>query len=197
MSNLLRPVGPLPPRVYWARRLVVLVVAILVVVLTAVLVVKVINRGSDAGPGAAASTTGSASESKDASGAPVDCTKDDIGLTLTASGTTFAEGQQPTFSVQVNNVGEVPCLVDVNPKELSVDVVSGQDEIWSSALCVKGKPELLLLGGDDVHTVPTQWERVRNSKDCSKKTVDAKPGTYRASASLRGAKSAEVVFTLN
>ncbi len=198
MSNLLRPVGPLPPRVYWVRRLVVLVVAVLVVIVTATIVVKIIGGGSNsAADGGPAKSSADATAKKNASGTPVDCTKDDIGLTLSASGTTFVSGQQPTFSVEVSNIGEMPCLVDVNAETLSVDVVSGKDEIWSSSFCVKAKSELLLIGGDDVHKATKEWDRMRNDKKCSKQDVAAKPGTYRAVASLRGAKSKELVFTLN
>ncbi len=197
MSNLLRPVGPLSPRVYWARRLAVLVLALLVVIVTATIVVKVAG-GSDSQVGAGAKK-GSGKDSKPgSSGTPVDCTKEDLGLTLSANGSTFAAGQEPTFSVEVSNVSETPCSVDVNAKTLSIDVVSGKDEIWSSSFCAKAKPELLLIGGDDVHAVATVWDRMRNDKECSSKAkVAAKPGTYRATANLRGSKSQELVFTLN
>lgn len=196
MSNLLHPAGPLPPKVYWVRRLVVLIVAVLVIVVTATIVVKIIGGSSSEGDGGAAEST-STKSGKAGSGTPVDCTDDDIGLTLGASSSAFAEGQNPTFSVEVSNVGEDACLLDANAETLSVEIVSGKDHIWSSAFCTEAEQELLLLGPEDVHSVAKNWDRMRNDKKCSKDPADAKPGTYRATANLFGATSKEVVFTLN
>lgn len=196
MSNLLHPVGPLPPKVYWVRRLLVLAVAILVVVITATIVVKIIGGSSSDSD---KSNAGSKStESKNApAGSPLNCTGDDIALTLGANSSAFAEGQNPTFSVEVSNVGADSCLVDANEETLSVEIVSGKDQIWSSGFCTEAEQELLLLGPEDVHAVAKNWDRVRNDKKCSKDPADAKPGTYRATANLLGAKSKELVFTLN
>lgn len=77
MSNLLHPVGPLPPKVYWVRRLVVLAVAILVVVITATIVVNVIGGSSSDSDKSNKGAT-SADSDKGPAGSPVDCTGDDI-----------------------------------------------------------------------------------------------------------------------
>lgn len=197
MSNLTRPVGPLPPRVYWMRRFVVLAVALVVVILIGTIIGKVAGSGSAAEKtNAGQEPSPGASESKQPAGLPVDCAKAELGLSLGANGSRFVAGQNLTFAVDVKNVGEAPCLADVNAETLAIDIVSGKDEIWSSARCVEAEPELLLLEPGDVQSVSTNWDRMRNDSKCSEKNAEAKAGTYRASAHLAGASSEELVFTL-
>ena len=49
MSTVIRPVGPLPPRVYWVRRILLIAAVVVVVALVAAAVSKIAGAG-DASP---------------------------------------------------------------------------------------------------------------------------------------------------
>lgn len=71
MGTVTRPVGPLPPRVYWVRRFALLVVLVLVVVLVSVVVRAVTGSDAPAGdPPGAQSTAGAADDEGTADDAP-------------------------------------------------------------------------------------------------------------------------------
>lgn len=196
MSNLVRPVGPLPPRVYWIRRVVVLAVALVVVILTATIVAKIAGGGSASGADGPVADPKPSPTDAAASGLPADCSEGDLDLNLAADRSSFSSEQNPRFTVELKNRGEAPCLIDANAQTLAVDVISGKDQIWSSDFCVEAKSELLLLDPKDVHSVAIDWDRGRNDAKCSKNNGEAKPGTYRASARIGDAVSKELVFTL-
>ena len=68
MSTVIRPVGPLPPRVYWVRRILLIAAVVVVVALVAAAVSKIAGAG-DASPAkptpSAAATEPSGSGGKD------------------------------------------------------------------------------------------------------------------------------------
>jgi hypothetical protein len=133
------PVGELPARVYWRRRLVVLTVALAVLGGAAWLVVALL-AGRDGGDAAASATTGSVpvpllervvpsvgavatprpastpEPAEQAAPAPAPgpapggpCTDDMVTLEVRTPGTA-AVGSKPTFELAVANVSAVPCV---------------------------------------------------------------------------------------
>lgn len=200
--GVLRPAGPLPSRVYWTRRLVVLGIPLLLIV---ALVWALAGRGGapqDAndvnaeGPGEQAPADGSEEEPEPA--APQACAPEALGLTLAADAASYAAAAIPTFTVTLANTGEADCLVDAGAEKLEIAIVSGEDRIWSSRDCPAGaaKRELLLPPGQsDVTQV--QWTRVRSAEGCATGLPAVKSGTYSATLTAGGATSAPQVFVLD
>ncbi|MDM8084790.1 hypothetical protein QUV83_08450 [Cellulomonas cellasea] len=203
--GVLRPAGPLPSRVYWTRRFVVLGLPLLVVI---VIVWALVGRGGspqDAndvnaeGSGEAgeqAPDDGSDEEPADP-GAPQACAPEALGLTLAADSASYAAAAVPTFTVTLENVGEVDCLVDAGSGQLELAIVSGEDRIWSSRDCPAGAVERKLLlqpGKSDV--TQAQWTRVRSAEGCATGLPAVKSGTYSATLTVAGAASAPQVFVL-
>ena len=76
-------------------------------------------------------------------------------------------------------------------------IVSGPARIWGSADCVDPKPRMLLLAAGQSDAASLTWKRVRSEPGCPTKGVEAKAGTYRATASILGKTSDEVVLVLS
>jgi hypothetical protein len=232
MGTVARPVGPLPPRVYWVRRLVALAVVVLVLVV-AFAVVRAVTGGEEAQGSDASgevSTAPDGSEPADAADdaadegagdeaagadgdAPADeepavaadspegaatpeCAKEDVAVALRSDASTYAAKVDPVFTMDVTNVGEAPCLVDVTDDTRELLIVSGPARVWSSADCSDPDARLLLLGPGQVDSRELTWSRVRSDEKCAATDVVAAPGTYRATLSLLGRSTDELVFVL-
>lgn len=218
MSGLLHPVGPEPERVYWVRRVLVLLVAV-VVLTVAVLAVRAVASGADrapgtdtadqAGTGAEESADDGAAEVAESpaddepatepalSGGPVACDPAALTLTLTADAQSYPAGVEPVFAVALTNTGSAACTVDGGSGNQVVTVTSGADRIWSSADCQGEVGERLLLldpGAQDV--VPVTWDRSRSDEACTNGLAAPRAGTYQAVAVMFDVQSAPVVFDL-
>lgn len=199
MSTLLRPTGSLPSRVYWRRRVVVLAVLVLVVVL-GVLVVQKLGGSGDAkapAPGASGGTSTTPTPTPTGTaGVPI-CTEDMLTTKLEANGSEFAPGSEPAFTVTMTNSSATPCLVDVSPETRVITVTSGPARVWGSSDCAaKAKPKTLLVGAGKSEASTLTWDRTRSEEGCPRTGVVAKPGTYRATATVLGAASEEIAFVL-
>lgn len=124
------------------------------------------------------------------------CEGADMSVLLAADGSTFKK-RAVTFSLEVKNASDRSCLVDVTDKTRELVITSGPARVWSSADCVKPKPRMLLLAAGQSASSTLTWERVRSEPGCPSKDVEAKPGTYRATLSLLGVTSEELVFVLS
>jgi hypothetical protein len=221
MNTVLSPVGPQPARVYWVRRLVVLV--LVAAVITAVAMALGAARGGAAegttdgttppvdeaaavvGDGAGEAATEQAvseepapqeaEEPGDAGGA---CTPEGLTATLVADAVSYPAGATPTFTVTLTNSGSAACTVDAGLANQSLVVTSGADRIWSSADCsaeADGE-RLLLLAPAAAEAMPVAWPRVRSDEACTADLPEPRPGTYTAVAVVAGVQSGPVVFEL-
>lgn len=117
---------------------------------------------------------------------PVDCAPGalDVGLGLAAD--SLPAGQPANISVDVKNIGEVPCLVDMSKSTVHVTITSGDDGVWASDHCGAGLPEdrRLLLDIDASDTTVVSWPGTRSEKGCAGDQDATKPGTYRISLTV-------------
>lgn len=199
MSSLLHPVGPQPPRVYWRRRLAVVVGLVVVLALVVTLLVVVLpgllggdekTTGAAPGPATSASTPAASSE-------PVACTPAQLGVAVTADAGSYAAGVLPAFAVAITNTSSTSCTVDAGEAQRELLITSGSDRIWSSRDCPAEPASRLLLlqgGGRDDQTIT--WQRIRSGEGCAPDLPAPRPGTYNAVVSVGGVTSAPVVFTL-
>lgn len=202
MSTVLRPVGPNPPRVYWVRRLVVMV-ALGAVIVGGVALVRAVASGvgpaSSAAPAGAEATTGA--DAKVAEGAPavpVDCTAADLQLSLVADAAQYPSGANPVLQASVTNIGTAPCTVDAGDVAREVVVSSGADRIWSTKDCASADTasRQLLLAAGARDPIDIAWGRVRSAEGCPADLPTPRAGTYQAVATLLGASTQPVVFVL-
>ncbi len=217
MGAVLHPVGPRSSRVYWVRRLVV-VLAVLALVALGVVVGRALTNG-DAHAGADANSESEDATADDASdgaaepgatdqdaagqedgvdgSGPTACDAATITLTLTADQQSYSAGQKPVFTVTITNTSSASCTIDAGEANREILITSGNDRIWSSTDCPSEPTErnlLLPAGGRDESAVT--WQQVRSAPECPGDLSAPRPGTYQATATVAGVSSTAVVFQL-
>jgi hypothetical protein len=208
VRGLLRPVGPLPARVYWVRRLVPLA---LVVVLVAVIAISCSGGSSSRSdkarvattptPTPSASGTHSASPtpraSSTATAAVTGCHARDLAVTASTDAPSYGAGRTPLLKVAVRNAGSQACLLVQSPSRRNWTIRSGNDLIWSTVGCPKSTAAIqtrLDPNQSVVHTMA--WNRHRIGPHCTASRVAAQPGTYQLSVIFDGVRSSVGVFQL-
>lgn len=127
---------------------------------------------------------------------PVACGNAELTWTLVPNGS--LAGRPVDFQWTVTNLSDLACTIDAAPTSVSFSVVSGSDDIWSSADCGSSEPFLLLLGPGDSTTQTTRWEGGRSAPGCAAASGSVRPGTYQANVNYLGqpATGATAVFAL-
>jgi hypothetical protein len=196
MSAVTRPRGPLPARVYWTRRLLVLAVAFLLTFGTA----RVLGGGSDAesGPDRAAQVAGRPTGSPSTGGAtdvpateatrsPKDKPKNDKPKKVKPTRPPLAQPDGPCDPSEVvveplisratagspirvvfRLVATVPaCTFTFSNNTVAVKIVSGQDRIWTSQEC-RSLPteEDLVVRSEKPIRVAMRWSGRRSNEEC-------------------------------
>lgn len=205
MSNVLKPVGPEPPRVYWIRRLVVVA---LIVVLAAIVTSLFTGGGDDESDPAVSPTptesTDDPSETPDdtdpADAEAVECLPENLTVALAPASRTWTVGTAPTFTSTVTNTGSAPCTVDTGADHVELLVTSGSDRIWSSVDCPSETAEasrlrLLRPGAEDVDAAVV-WPGVRSAEECPTGLPTPRAGTYRAVLTVGEVASEAAVIEL-
>jgi hypothetical protein len=110
----------------------------------------------------------------------VPCDDDALGVAATASQESYAVGEQPRLELRITNTGTVPCSRDLGQAEVELQVVSGDDRIWSSDDCAQGgEPEITVLQPGEAKTSTVSWPGTRSRPGCQGDDEPADAGTYR------------------
>lgn len=218
MSSLAQPRGPLPARVYWIRRAVVLLIALVVVFTLA----KLLGGGSDgrsdegaqattaSGEQKPTSTTSSKAPSTPApttpapaaapapSGQPLAepkgaCDPEDIVVRPVIGRS--AGGQNVPFKLAVTGK-EAACTWTFSQKSVALKITSGNDLIWSSQECRTLPTRDLVVRNNVPAHVDLVWNARRSDKKCTGKAAWALPGHYHVVVAAMGGEPADVQFEL-
>ena len=225
MPTTVRPRGPLPARVYWTRRIVVLgVPLVLVVVLARVLggssdgkddpgakatqagaTVEQTAQGPTAGPTAGTATgrkgKGKKRNRETAPPEPVlaepsgPCPEADI--VAAPAITSAVGGADIPITINLRTVLTEACTWQASPQTMTVTITSGSDYIWSSRECPASIPvqDVVVRQGVDTPVVVT-WSAKRSDEECSQWTDWAMPGFYHVEAAALGGDGTDVQFEL-
>ncbi len=225
--------GPLPARVYWVRRMLVVATAVLLVVGIA----RLLGSDSDATSGpddqaaqSAAETTPDASSSAPltqtgsseptkstganpgqksgsknsdkASSMPVlvepdgPCANSDVAVTPKVE--QAVAGRNVLVVLQLRTLTSPACTWQVSNRALTVDITSGDEDIWSSRQCPRAIPVRDVVVRKDVTTnVGVVWTQAKRSGDrCVLGTDWAYPGAYHVTAAALGGEPSDLQFEL-
>lgn len=217
------PVGELPARVYWRRRVVVLTVLLALLGGAGWLTFALVT-GRDGGEAAAsgaevpepalervvpslsavatpdppqvvATTQPSEPTPQPAAGGP--CTDDMLALEVRAPASA-AVGSKPTFELAVANVSAVPCqrALDKGLQEIVLLDPAG-NRVWGSNDCFpEASSDLRTLVPGEVVTVPLVWGGLTSEPTCTAERVPPAPGTYLLRARLDTKVSADATIAL-
>ncbi len=133
---------------------------------------------------------------------PTACDAAALELEVSLAADSLPVGQPANIPVTVRNTGEVPCLLEVGQKTITVSVTSGEDSVWSSGHCGGGLSgeRRLLLDIDASDTSVVTWPGTRSVPGCAEGQPPAAAGTYRLQVALateNGTVDYEQVFGLN
>ncbi|WP_127479183.1 hypothetical protein [Nocardioides pantholopis] len=221
----LSPRGPLPARVYWRRRLIVLGLAIVLVVGLARLLTGGSDGSSDEGgaavlAGAPTSSSGSASPTARATdgrtpsaAAPTTpaspptstppaspsgpCADRDVAVTPSVPTAVAGPRGGVTIDLDLRTITAEACTWRVSPRTLTLKVTSGRDDIWSTQDCPRAVPSQdVVVRKAESARVTLAWTARRSDEDCSRQTDYAMPGYYHVAAAALTGEPAKVQFQL-
>ena len=219
MSTVTRPRGPLPRRVYWGRRLLVLVVAVSLVYGIGQLLAgdpaksdnpsarsAAASQGSpSAGRSPSSGATGAASDDesggKDGAKAPLavptgPCADSDVRVDPSVDDTAYAGGDV-TITLNLTTLESPACTWEVSSDSVVVKLTSGRDRIWSTQDCSAAIATQSVIVRKDAKTkVDVTWSGQRSDEDCTRTPDWAQPGYYFATAAALGAEPQDQQFQL-
>ncbi len=219
------PVGKLPARVYWRRRLIVLIVMVAVLG-GAVWLGFMLLGGRDGDDAAASSSTRSlpvpalervvpslsavatpdppavqaVPEAGLAAPGPVaggPCTDEMLGLEVRTPASA-AVGSKPTFELAVANVAAVPCVraLDKGLQEIVMFDGAGT-RVWGSNDCFpEASSDLRTLAPGEVVTLPIVWGGLSSEPTCTAPRTGLAPGIYALRGRLDTKVSSDASITL-
>ena len=179
VSTVLRPVGPLPPRVYWVRRGVLFGGILLLIIIIAVSC----SGGSSKKP-TAGHTPGPHNTSTSTAVAP--CLPTSLKLSLQTDKPIYAIGSSATFTGVFTNVTSVACQLTMSPANETWKVTSGTPTIWTNEACQRSqiaRTKTVAPGG--TRRVRIQWDGKVQTSGCTA-SDPAQSGTYVLRATLDG-----------
>lgn len=216
-SSLTR--GPLPAKVYWRRRMV-LIGGSLALVLGLGRLLGGGSDGSSDDPGVAEQVAAQPSTSasrgtpavtkkprptKPSSPTPTptpqlavpDGPCDDADVSVTPSVVDAIAGRDVVVLLELRTIIDDACTWRVSPSHVTLSVTSGADDIWSTQQCPAAVPvEDVTVRQDVTSTVSVIWNAKRSDEDCSRLTAWAMPGYYHVAAAALGGEPSDVQFRL-
>ena len=211
--------GPLSPRVYWTRRIMVIGTALLLVFGLA----RLLIGGSDASSPpegkavqAAATLTdlspppgvtrtrkpGKGKATKNAKppepvlAAPSGpCADEDIAVTPEVP--KAEAGRDVQILVGLRTIETEACTWQVSSETLTAKITSGKDDIWSSRQCPRAiHRQDVVVRQDVTRKVAITWSSKRSDDECSRQTTWALPGWYHVAVSALAGEPSDLQFEL-
>ena len=213
--------GPLPARVYWTRRLLVLGTALALVFGIGRLLVG----GSDGSSGEDTAAQVSAETPPSTTPATTDlstpattpgkhkgrtnipdptptlaapegeCTGTDVAVTPKV--TNAIGGRPVTIVLQLRTLESPACTWRIDRDAVTVNITSGKDQIWSSRQCPRAIPvQDVVVRQAATTNVDVVWSARRSDDECSKFTDWANVGWYHVTAAAIGGEPSDLQFEL-
>jgi hypothetical protein len=131
-------------------------------------------------------------------GPPQPCPDTAIGVTAEVDKPSYESGQQPNFTINVVNTGQVPCTRDIGRhlRELVVMTADGANRLWSSNDCYSTDGvEVRVMQPGEKFPFSLRWLGTTSEPGCGKRTRLG-AGDYLLIAKLGGVASSPVVFRI-
>jgi hypothetical protein len=212
---MLRPIGSLPPNVYWRRRVVVLAVVLLAGLLLAI---TAHDLGASDGATKASSTTPASTHSSvvapttsrppSTSAAPTTsaaapttaavgpCAITQLKIAAATDKPTYKVGDQPVVAIQVTNVGTTPCSEALGDAQIEFRVYNGAARVWGSHDCkIDPTPDVETLALNSTVAKTVSWSGYSSEANCGVRQRVG-DGTYTLYAYLSGAQSTTAQFSI-
>lgn len=215
--SVTRPRGPLPARVYWTRRLLVLALVCALVFGVGRLLGGTPDEAAapaaQPASGVVSAVTPSAVSTADARPGAVarprekrtkpplamptgPCQDSDVRVVPSLVQSAYA-GEDVRLTLRLSTFESPACNWEVSADTVAVKLTSGSDRIWSSQQCPSAVPtEPVVLRETKVTLVDVIWSGRRSDSDCSRTTQWAQPGYYHVAAAALGSEPESEQFRL-
>ena len=205
MSTFRNPVGPQPAKIYWRRRLVVILGLLAVIVIVSLIVFR---PAPDKPETTAADTKPSSSATPSSTDAPAgdgaECAEGVVEVAPITDAGDYRADQQPLLSLSITNTGTTACTFNAGTDAQEYVITSGEEKIWSSKDC-QTEPVAnaqVLEPGVALTTTPFPWDRTRSAADTcdspDRPSVTAGGASYHLEVSIDGVTSTDTKqFILN
>jgi hypothetical protein len=223
--SAMRPRGPLPARVYWVRRTLVLGVALGLVFGIAQLLggtssssedeaARVVGADrvptqsarpsrstADAQPSRESRPRGNKDRKPEKTRTPLavptgPCRNEEVVVEPKLKEAAHA-GSVVHVRLKLTTTGNPACTWTVSPETLVVKITSGDDRIWSSQDCPDAVPQTDVVVRKDVPAkVDMGWRARRSDSGCTPQRGWAQPGFYHVTTAAFGAEPTDVQFEL-
>ncbi|MEV6772716.1 hypothetical protein AB0N05_29170 [Nocardia sp. NPDC051030] len=221
---MLEPNGPLPPEIYWRRRLVAigataLALAIVVWVGFALLrgsgdgdqktdakattsAAGSTNKPAGSSTGAPESSQAKPSGSVTGTAAPVgqgQCPDQSLAVKVNVGQPTYKNGEQPVFGIVITNISSATCERDMGSglQLVSVQSLDGQRKLWSSTDCYPdGTPDVRSLNPGQQAAFTVTWSGATSQPACAGDRVPVSPGPYTVVAQIGSVRSSPEPFNI-
>ncbi|MGW1072547.1 hypothetical protein [Streptomyces sp. NPDC002537] len=129
-----------------------------------------------------------------------DCTSGAVQLAVRSVKDSYGPDEKPKFEIVVKNSGNKACKVDFGSAAATLTITAtGDDHIWSSGDCPRGKGAVLIeLPGSGETKRTLEWNRERSAPQCGTPSGGGAvgDGTYRVEVKIAGVTE-KYEFTLN
>lgn len=195
MSTFRSPVGPQPARVYWRRRLVVLLGLIAVVVIIVLIVVRP-GSGTPAPTPLTTPTAGAVDAATGETDAGGECDPATLTVEAITDATSYEAGVIPQLSFTLKSREAEPCTVEAGSDLQEFRITSGEEVIWSSRDCQTAEqPAVITLQpGVPLQSPAIPWDRTRSAPDTcdvAREPVTAGGASYHLTVIVGDLESAE------
>lgn len=216
----MNPRGPLPPGVYWVRRLLALLVVVALVLGARWVWQRTFGSSSSSGatpstspssspaspsakptsPSPSASASTSTSKSPSASptttGVPL-CADDDIAVTASTDAASYPVGSTPRLRMRIQNTSSKPCRRDIGAAQNELVITSGTARVWSSDDCNPGgSQQVQTIQPGQSYSVTVTWLGKLSKKGCPADMPEAQAGSYKLTGRNSAVTSKPASFSL-
>ena len=215
---MLEPNGPLPPEIYWRRRL--LAIGVIATAIVLVVGVGILLSGGDdhkttpvaattsptataatpsAGAGESGAPSAAAAASASAVSANVACPDQSLAVKVTVGQPSYKVGDQPVFNIVITNISTQACQRDMGSglQQVVVQSLDGQRRLWSNTDCDKGAPaDVRALTGGQQAAFTLTWSGTSSQPNCAGDRVQVPAGPYAVVAQFGSLRSNPEPFNL-
>lgn len=216
----MHPRGPLPPGVYWVRRVVAVLVIIAILAAARWGYQRIFRSASSSSPNPSptasvtttpsTSTSPTPSPSKTTTPSPSkstspsasastlrSCANSDIRVTASTDAASYVVGSTPKLRMRIQNISSTPCRRDLGAAANELVITSGTAHVWSSDDCNPATTnDVQTMQPDQSFSVTVTWLGRLSAKGCPANQPYAQPGSYKLTGRNGGVTSAPAIFAL-
>lgn len=193
---MLRPIGSLPPSVYWRRRLLFIGAVLLVALTVYVLFVAKDDKKKPVGH-ASSSHPNTSTSPRPSTPTAVPCVPSVLSVAAVTSAKTFKVGDQPELEIRITNTGQAPCIANLSDGQIELLVYNGESRVWGSHDCkIQPGDSPTTLGPGQSARRSIRWTGLSSQPQCAGGRQRVGAGNYTLRARFGQVTGHAVMFSI-